>query len=111
MIGLLNPYVKTFLKAADYGSFSSAADQLYISKVSVMNQINALEAHIGVLLFDRTHSGVSLTDAGKSFYQNAKAMVRLSEDSIREARQIGGAASRTIRVGASMMRPCNSLIE
>ena len=108
---MLNPYVKTFLKAADCGSFSSAADQLYISKVSVMNQINALEAHIGVLLFDRTHSGVSLTDAGKSFYQNAKAMVRLSEDSIREARQIGGAAFRTIRVGASMMRPCNSLIE
>ena len=111
MIALLNPYVKTFLKAADCGSFSSAADQLYISKVSVMNQINALEAHIGVLLFDRTHSGVSLTDAGKSFYQNARAMVRLSEDSIREARQIGGAAFRTIRVGASMMRPCNSLIE
>ena len=108
---MLNPYVKTFLKAADCGSFSSAADQLYISKVSVMNQINALEARVGVPLFDRTHSGVSLTDAGRSFYQSARAMVRLSEDSIREARQIGGAASRTIRVGTSMMRPCNSLIE
>ena len=111
MIGLLNPYVKTFLNVADRGSFSSAADQLYISKVSVMNQINALEARIGVSLFNRTHSGVSLTDAGKSFYQNAQAMVRLSETSIREARQIGGAASQTIRVGTSMMRPCNSLIK
>ena len=108
---MLNPYVKTFLKVADYGSFSSAANQLYISKVSVMNQINALEAHIGMSLFNRTHSGVSLTDAGRSFYQNAKTMVRLSENSIREARQIGGAASRTIRVGTSMMRPCNSLIK
>ena len=111
MIGLLNPYVKTFLKAADYGSFSSAANQLYISKVSVMNQINALEARIGVPLFERTHSGITLTDAGRSFYQNAQNMVRLSEASIREARQIGGATSRTIRVGASMMRPCNNLIE
>ena len=108
---MLNPYVKTFLKAADCGSFSSAAEQLYISKVSVMNQINALEAHIGVPLFERTHSGISLTSAGKSFYQNAQAMVRLSEASVREARQIGGAVSRTIRIGASMMRPCNSLIE
>ena len=108
---MLNPYVKTFLNVADCGSFSSAADQLYISKVSVMNQINALEARIGVPLFDRTHHGVSLTDAGKSFYKNAEAMVRLSEDSIHEARQIGGAASRTIRVGTSIMRPCNSLIE
>ena len=108
---LLNPYIKTFLKASDCGSFSSAAEQLYISKVSVMNQINALEAHVGVPLFDRTHQGVSLTAAGRSFYKNAEAMVRLSEDSIREARQIGGAVSRTIRVGASMMRPCNSLVE
>ena len=108
---MLNPFVKTFLKAAECGSFSSAADQLYISKVSVMNQINALEARVGVPLFERTHSGISLTDSGKSFYQNAQAMVRLSETSIREARQIGGAVSQTIRVGTSMMRPCNSLIE
>ena len=108
---MLNPYVKTFLRVADCGSFSAAAEHLYLSKVSVMNQINALETHVGVLLFERTHSGVSLTDAGKSFYQNAQAMVRLSEASIREARQIGGAASRTIRVGASMMRPCNRLVE
>ena len=108
---MLNPYIKAFLRAADCGSFSSAAEQLYISKVSVMNQINALEAHIGVPLFDRTHQGVSLTGAGKSFYKNAEAMVRLSEDSIREARRIGGAVSRTIRIGTSMMRPCNSLVE
>ena len=111
MIGLLNPYVKTFLNVADCGSFSSAAEQLYISKVSVMNQINSLEARIGVPLFDRTHHGVSLTDAGKSFYKNAEAMVRLSEDSIHEARQISGLTSRTIRVGTSIMRPCNGLIE
>ena len=108
---MLNPYIKTFLKVADNGSFSSAAEQLYISKVSVMNQINALEAHVGAALFDRTHQGVSLTDAGRSFYKNAEAMVRLSEDSVHEARQIGGAASRSIRVGTSMMRPCNSLVE
>lgn len=93
---MLNPYIKAFLKVADYGSLSSAADQLYISKVSVMNRINALEARIGVPLFERTHSGVCLTDAGKSFYQNAQAMVRLSESSIREARQVGGAASKQL---------------
>ena len=111
MIILLKPYIKAFLRVAECGSFSSAADQLYISKVSVMNQINALEARIGVPLFERTHSGVSLTAAGKSFYQNAQAMAHLSETSVREARQIGGAASRTIRIGTSIMRPCNSLIE
>ena len=108
---MLNPYIKAFLRVAKCGSFSSAAEQLYISKVSVMNQINALEARVGVPLFERTHHGVSLTDAGKSFYKNAEAMLRLSEDAIHEARQIGGAVSQTIRIGTSIMRPCNSLIE
>ena len=108
---MINPYVKTFLTVADCGSFSSAAEQLYISKVSVMNQINALELRVGVPLFDRTHQGVILTAAGKSLYKNAKKLITLSEDYVREARQIGGSISRIIRVGTSMMRPCNSLVE
>ena len=108
---MLNPYIKTFIKVADCGSFSSASEQLYISKVSVMNQINTLEDYIGVPLFKRTHQGVSLTDAGKSFYINAQKLIRFSEDSINEARQIRGDASQTIRIGTSIMRPCNSLVE
>ena len=108
---MLNPSVKTFLKVADRGSFSAASEELYLSKVSVMNQINALEARIGVSLFERTNHGVILTAAGKSLYEHAARLIRLSEGAIREARQIGGAASRIIRVGTSMMRPCNSLVE
>ena len=111
MILLLNPYVKTFIKVADCGSFSSAAEQLYISKVSVMNQINTLESHVGVSLFERTHQGVFLTDAGKSLYKNVEKLMRLSDQAIREARQTERAMSQTIRIGTSMMRPCNNLVE
>lgn len=108
---MLNSYIKTFISVADCGSFSSASEQLYISKVSVMNQINALEERVGVSLFERTHHGVALTEAGKSFYKNSCTLLRLSEDSIREARQIGGIVSQTIRIGTSIMRPCNGLVE
>ena len=108
---MLNLLVKSFLTVADCGSFSGAAGQLLVSKVSVMNQINALESQIGVRLFERTHHGVFLTEAGKSFYQNAKKLAFLSENAIREARKIGGAQSHTIRIGTSMMRPCNALVE
>lgn len=108
---MLSSLVKSFLAVADCGSFSGAAGQLLVSKVSVMNQINALESQIGVRLFERTHHGVFLTEAGKSFYQNAKKLAFLSENAIREARKIGGAQSHTIRIGTSMMRPCNALVE
>ena len=108
---MLYPSIKTFLKVADCGSFSAASEKLYLSKVSVMNQINALEAHIGVPLFERTNHGVILTAAGASLYENAAKLTRLSEEAIRQARQIGGAVSQIIRIGTSMMRPCNSLVE
>ena len=108
---MLNSSIKTFLKVADCGSFSAASEKLYLSKVAVMNQINALEAYIGVSLFERTNHGVILTAAGASLYENAAKLMRLSEDAIRQARQIGGAVSQIIRIGTSMMRPCNSLVE
>ena len=107
---MLNPYIRTFVEVADRGSFSSASERLRISKVSVMNQINALEARVGVPLFERTHQGVHLTNAGASFYQNAVRLARLSEDAITEARQLGGTSPQTIRIGTSLMRPCNSLV-
>ena len=107
---MLNPYIQTFVEVADRGSFSSASEQLHISKVSVMNQVNALEARVGVPLFERTHQGVHLTNAGESFYKNAVKLMRLSENAITEARQIGGASAQTIRIGTSLMRPCNSLV-
>ena len=107
---MLNPYIQTFVEVADRGSFSAAAERLHISKVSVMNQINALETRVGAPLFERTHQGVFLTDAGESFYKNAVKLMRLSENAIAEARQIGGSSSQTIRIGTSLMRPCNSLV-
>ena len=51
---MFNPQLKTFVYAADSGSFARAAEFLYISPTAVMKQINALEQHLGLKLFDRT---------------------------------------------------------
>lgn len=108
---MLHMYIKTFLEVADCGSFSAASEQLFLSKVSVMNQINALELHVGVPLLIRTNRGVSLTEAGQSFYRNAKKLQHLSDTALEEARKIGGKTERIIRIGTSLMRPCNQLVE
>ena len=108
---MLQPYIKTFLQVAESGSFSAAAHHLYITKVSVMNQINALEAHIGVPLFERTSQGVILTEAGRSFKADAKKLLRQSEEAIRKARELGGLKTQIIRIGTSMMRSATPLVE
>ena len=108
---MLNPTIHTFIEVAESGSFSSAAEKLYISKVSVMNQINALEASVGIPLMIRSNHGVTLTEAGQSFYRNARRLQHLADGAIEEARKIGGKNERVIRIGTSMMRPCNKLVE
>lgn len=108
---MYNPQIRTFLQAADAGSFSRAAERLYLSPVSVMNQINALEKRIGVRLFERTPHGVTLTAAGRSFYADARQMMAFSDSAIERARRIAGRERLLIRVGTSILHPCQKLMD
>ena len=53
---MYNPALDIFIAVADLGSFTKAAGQFYLSPTAVMKQINALEQHLEVKLFDRTIS-------------------------------------------------------
>lgn len=48
---MYNPQLDTFVAVAEQGSFSKAAEKLYITPTAVMKQINALESHLGFALF------------------------------------------------------------
>ena len=61
---MYDPHLDTFLIVANTGSFSHAADYLYITPSAVIQQINALEAKLKVQLFYRSNKGVSLTKQG-----------------------------------------------
>lgn len=64
--------VEYFLKVVETGSFSAAADDLYISQSSLSKQIMALETELGFLLFDRTKRKIVITPAGKTFLPHAR---------------------------------------
>lgn len=108
---MYNPQIETMIQVADAGSFSKAAEKMYITPVSVMNQVNALEKRIGIKLFKRTNHGVELTKAGQSIYQDAKRIITASENAIERARRIAGVEQFVIRIGTSILRPCKRLIE
>lgn len=108
---MYNPQIETLIEVADSGSFSKAAEKMYITSVSIMNQINSLEKRIGVKLFERTNQGVTLTEAGQSFYCDAKQMIAASDAAIQKARQIAGIEQSIIRIGTSIMRPCKRLVD
>mgnify|MGYP000411741255 CR=1 FL=1 len=83
---LFNSQLETFVVVADEGSFSKAAEKLFISTTAVIKQINTLEEDTNIQLFQRSFKGVSLTEAGKSFYSDAKYIIKYLEDSVNRAK-------------------------
>lgn len=79
---MYNPQLDTFLCVVEAGSFSKAAEQLYISAPAVIKQINSLEASLGMKLFDRTHRGLVVTEAGQSIYNDAKYIIGYCKESV-----------------------------
>ena len=80
--------LETFIKVAECGSFTKAADDLYITPTAVMKQINALERELSVTLFDRTNHGLRITKAGESFLQDARYIVEYISRAEQRARDI-----------------------
>lgn len=44
---MYNPQLTTFISVAENGSFTKAADALYITPTAVMKQVNSLEERLG----------------------------------------------------------------
>ena len=55
---MYNHQLDAFIKTADLGSFGKAAEAMYISSLSVIQQVNLLENQCGLKLFVRTNHGV-----------------------------------------------------
>lgn len=70
----LNSY-QYFVHVVDHGGFSAAARSLGTTKSRLSRRIGQLEDHLGVRLLQRSTRRFSLTEAGRAFYEHAKAMV------------------------------------
>lgn len=103
----MNDQLTTFIAVAEKQSFNQAANQLFISAPAVIKQINALENNIHVTLFNRTHSGVSLTPAGESFYQDAKKLQAAYAQSINHAQNLDQ-EKQTVKIGVGPLATGNS---
>lgn len=106
-----NPQLETFIRVADAGSFSKAAEQSFITPTAVIKQINLLEDGLGVKLFERTHRGLTLTRAGVSLYNDAKYVIQYCKDSVIRAKNAMQEGDNVIRIGTSPMTPAGVLVE
>ncbi|WP_161963156.1 MULTISPECIES: LysR family transcriptional regulator [Xanthomonas] len=67
--------LRAFLRVAELGSFTRAADTLGLPKASVSTAVQRLEASLGTQLLHRTTRRVQLTGDGKAFYQRSRDLL------------------------------------
>lgn len=108
---MYNYMLETFISVAENGSFSKAAEKLFMSPTAVMKQINVLEKHLGLKLFERRSSGIRLTGAGNVILRDARFMISFSGKSINEARLAEKASDNIFCIGSSLLNPAKPFFD
>ena len=108
---MYNHLLDTFIAVVDWGSFTKAAENLYISPTAVMKQMNTLEKNLDLKLIDRNPNGVKLTPAGEVIYKDAKFMIDYSKKSISSAKAKTLSYDTTFCVGTSMLNPAKPFMD
>lgn len=109
---MVSSQLLTFITVAKSGSFSKAAEAMFISPTAVMKQIDALEKRLGVMLFLRTNHGLVLTEAGESVLNDAKYLADYASRAEEKAREIDRKENQhSIRIGTSLMTPAKFIFD
>lgn len=82
-------YLRSFLKIAETGSITRAAESLGIAQPSLSQQLLRLEDEMGVPLFSRTARGVTLTDSGRLLQEHARQILRGVDLAVEDVRHLG----------------------
>lgn len=93
--------LQVFYTVARKGSFTKAAETLFMTQPAVTFQIKQLEEHFSTRLFDRSHGRVGLTPAGELVLDYAERILGLSQEMETRMAELGGVVSGPLLLGAS----------
>ena len=89
---------KYFVEIVESGSYSRAAEKLYIAQSALSRQIKELEDELQTQLLVRDSRHIELTPAGQLFFERGKRILEDIDDTVVQARQIGVGAQGLIRL-------------
>lgn len=84
---------------ADHRSFAKAARAIHLSQPALSRSVQALEATLGVVLFDRGSRGIEPTDAGRLLLRRAAVLLAGAEDLEREGGTLARGDTGQLRIG------------
>jgi DNA-binding transcriptional LysR family regulator len=97
--------LRYFVEIAECGSFSGAAERLYIAQSALSRQIKELEQQLGTPLFERTARLPRLTLAGQAFLERARRLLADLAQAERVTRDIGDGLQGSLRLNHSSTVP------
>src|SRR5215468_9270379 len=92
-------HLRYFVAAAEAQNVSRAALKLHVSQPALSRQIHDLEEELGFALFERSAKSVRLTEAGKTFLTEARAVLKRAEEAANTARTVATAGCAELHVG------------
>ena len=93
--------LKAFVTIAKCGSFSLAAQQLFLTQPAISKRIRKLEEQLNHRLFDRMGRELQLTEAGRALMPRAEAILRELDEVKRGIQDLSGEIVGTLRVATS----------
>ena len=103
----MNRQLKYFYALMRYGSFTEAAEEMFISQSALSQHIKALEEELGVKLIERSGRKLELTPAGDFFYHHSRMVFVDYEKICAETKRIANRGKETLSVG--YLRSCDGL--
>jgi DNA-binding transcriptional LysR family regulator len=97
--------LRYFVEIADSGSFSAAAERLFVAQSALSRQIKELENQLQTPLFERTARQPRLTAAGEAFYPRARNLLSELLKASEMATQVGHGQLGTLRLSHSSTVP------
>lgn len=102
--------LRYFVEIVDSGSFSAAAERLFVAQSALSRQIKALENHLQTPLFERTARQPRLTAAGDAFYPRARNLLGELLKAGEMATQVGNGQLGTLRLSHSSTVPMGGVL-
>lgn len=92
-------HLRYFAAVADELHFGRAAERLHMAQSPLSHQIRQLERRLGVVLLDRHHHVVGLTDAGRVFLDEARRLLADLDRAVERTRRAGRGEVGSLTVG------------
>src|SRR5690242_21593176 len=90
-------HLRYFVAVAEAGTFTHAAERMYVGQPTLSQQIRRLEELVGTPLLQRRREGVRLTEAGNVLLEESRTVLSLIEHGVSRTRQAAGLGRPRLR--------------